>query len=412
MDGEPGDDMNNVTPLRGYAAFRAGETEQSDLFGTAASLWSDGATWSEQDIPVRPWIAPGYLMRGAVTVLSGPGSAGKSMLTLLWCVSIALERRIGRFFPAPGLRALVYNVEDDADEQKRRLSSALRQNKAHPSDLVGRVMRAGPTGVGTLFRVDPLTKRLTGTEILARLEQLLEEFKPDVAFLDPMVELHDSEENDNTAIRAFMAKLRALAARYNCAICLLHHARKGAAGTAGDPDSLRGASAIVGAARVVLTVLTMDEDEAKGLNIAADVRRNYFRLDGAKSNYAAVQDAEWFERVPHTLMNGDVVPAASPWTPPSIWAEVTDADCNRALDIIAAGPTGGGLFSAHKRGRVNDRWVGKVLVDQFGVPEEQAAAMIKIWLKNGLLVEKEFRDPIKRVDRVGVVVCDAKRPER
>ena len=29
---------------------------------------------------------------------------------------------------------------------------------------------------------------------------------PDVLILDPLVELHDAEENDNTALRAVMAK--------------------------------------------------------------------------------------------------------------------------------------------------------------------------------------------------------------
>ena len=43
---------------------------------------------------------------------------------------------------------------------------------------------------------------------------------------------------------------------------LVHHARKGSGQAAGDPDSLRGASSIVGAARIVLTVLTMDDEQA------------------------------------------------------------------------------------------------------------------------------------------------------
>ncbi len=410
MDREPdGGDMNNVTPLRRYADFRSGEGGQSELFGTDPRLWIEHDAWDEADIPRRPWIAPGYLMRGAVTVVSGPGSSGKSMLTVLWSVSMALDQRIGRFAPTEGCRTLIYNVEDDAHEQQRRLSAALRQFRAGPTALIGRLHRAGPTGIGTLLRVDPLTKRLVGTETLTQLKAHIEAYQPDVVFLDPMVELHDSEENDNTAIRAVMAELRGYAAAYQCAICLLHHSRKGVTGAAGDPDSLRGASAIVGAARVVLTVLTMDKDEAEKLGISADRRRDYFRIDGAKSNYTRLDEAEWFERVEHTLANQDKVAAATPWEPPSVWTDITPEAINLALDRIAAGPAAGVLYTITKRGG-GARWVGNALIDMLTIKEGPAKEMISAWIKSGLLYETTYRDTAEGKERNGVLVNDGRRP--
>ena len=402
-----GEPMSNVTPI--YQRFLVGDDGQADAFGTSP-IWIDDTGWDEASIPRRAWVVLGYLIRGAVTVLSGPGSAGKSQITLAWAIALALGVRFSRFHPYAPATVVIYNVEDDADEQRRRMSAILRQFRAKPSDIAGRIIRIGPQAVGTLLRTDTLTKRLTPTAVLNEIETLLEERKPDVLFLDPMVELHDAEENDNTAVRMFMARLRALAIKYNCAICLIHHARKGVTGAAGDPDSLRGASAIVGAARVVLTLLTMDEEEAKSLGIPTDRRRGYFRLDGAKSNYAPIEEAEWLQRVEYELANGERVAAAEPWIPPSVWKDMTPDAIGETLTKIEAGPAPGILYAPSKRGAANGRWVGNAIMTVMGLNENQAGTVVRAWQQSGMLIEVSYRDTAARKDRVGVSVDRSKQP--
>lgn len=405
--------MSNVTPFRGrYDAFLNGSVDpdgQGSFLEGEEALWFDDTAWDEAAIPRRAWVVPGYLLRRAVTVLSGPGSAGKSMLTVAQCISIATGSHFGRFHPTGAGKVMIYNVEDDADEQKRRFSAALRVFGGTTADIAGRVMRTGPYNIGTLLRVDPVTKRLSPTVALNRLEEAVQEFRPDALILDPFVELHDSDENDNTAVRAVMARLRAIAAKYDVAVMVLHHARKGAGSMAGDPDSLRGASAIVGAARVVLTILTMDEKEAEKLSIPDEQRRLYFRLDGAKSNYALAEDAEWFQRVPYELANGETVAAAAPWSPPAPDAEVSTADLNAALDLIDKGPEPHILYTASSKGG-GSRWVGKVLMDTCGMNERQARTMVAVWVRNGLLRETSFRHPEARRQMPGVRVDFTRRP--
>lgn len=414
-EGGSGPVSSNVTPFppHPYARFAAGggvdDDGQHSFLPGAQALRVDVEAWDEAQIPRRAWVVPGFLMRGAVTVLSGPGSAGKSMLVVAQSMAIALGRPFGRFRPLWAGRVLVYNVEDDQDEQRRRFSAAMRVFGSTPAEIAPSIIRVGPEQIGTLMRVDPLTKRLSPTAALGEMEQLIAEQKPDAVFLDPFVELHDSDENDNTAIRAVMAKLRGMAQRFECAVCVLHHARKGATAMAGDPDSLRGASAIVGAARVVLTVLTMDEKEADKLGIPPEQRRLYFRLDGAKSNYAVVEDAEWFQRVPYELANGETVAAAEPWEPPSAQAQVSTVDLNRALDAIDKGPEDGVLYTASTRGG-SDRWAGKPLMDLCGMTEKQARSQVAVWVRNGLLRETMFTHPKQRKEKAGVRVDFTKRP--
>lgn len=359
-------------------------------------LWSLLEPWEEKDIPTRPWIARGYIMRGAVTVLSGPGSAGKSSLVVAWAAALTLNREFHRF-PATGFyRVCTYNVEDDENEQKRRFSAIFRQMGMTPGDTEHRLAILGPRRVGTLLSLNSDGTVLVNTPVMDKLEEFIIEFKPDVVILDPFVELHAAEENDNTAIRAVMARFRSMSYDHNIGIVLLHHSRKGLA-SPGDPDSLRGASAIVGAARVALTINVMTEDEAKSFGLPIDGRRDYFRMDGAKSNYARIEDAEWFERIEHHLDNGDGVAAASAWIPPNLAPKPEQVD--GLLTVIAAGSPSG-LPWSDRLSASEPRSIRHALM-RLGIDSaaRQKAAMVAA-IASGAIIHAEFQRPGKaKTDR-------------
>jgi hypothetical protein len=217
--------------------------------------------------------------------------------------------------PLKPYRVMTYNVEDDADEQRRRLSAILRRMGKTPVDIAGRVARISPEDAGTLIARNDLGVQID-TDVLKEIEEQIERFGADILILDPLAELHTCEENDNTALRAVIARFRGLASKHNIALVVLHHTRKGVV-EPGDPDATRGASSIASAARVVLTVTGMTKEDAKAFGLPAESRKHHFRLDGGKSNYASVTDAEWFERIPCELANGDHVVAAEAWYPPA-----------------------------------------------------------------------------------------------
>jgi len=359
------------------------------------AFWTAGDDWAEASIARRQWIAPGYLLRGAVTLAAGAGGAGKSSLVIGWACGLALGLPFGRLEPIGCSRVMLYNVEDDDAEQQRRLSAALRQFGARPADLGGRVIRCGPGGVGTLLEQDPQTGEFRATEVWAELERAVLDLRPDVVALDPLAELHTCEENDNTALRHVVAFFRAFAQRHNIAVVLIHHARKG--GLAGDADMIRGAGSIVGAVRIAATVATMTEDEAKELGVLPRLRRSYFRLDGVKANYAAGRDAEWFELMPYTLDNGDEVAAALPWQPP---AQAGGGEAPETIALLLAAierGTPGGPYSP-RLGIDEPRSVAPILATQ-GItdPEDQRDALRRLYAR-GVTVA-EFTDGKSRVRR-------------
>ena len=153
------------------------------------ALWVDDAAWSETDLPRRPWLAPGYALRGSVTVVVGPPSAMKSSLMLAWACSAALGISHGDFCPTTPGTVIVYNVEDDQDEQRRRLAAVLRQFDAIPRDIQGKVIRTGPTGNGTLFTVDPDTGFVTSTSALDMLRGLIQQRQAAILVADPLPEM-------------------------------------------------------------------------------------------------------------------------------------------------------------------------------------------------------------------------------
>ena len=74
--------------------------------------------------------------------------------------------------------------------------------------------------------------------------------------------------NDNAVMSLVMRRLKALAIKFDCAILVVHHTRKGRS-TSDDPaeeaERISGAAAIVNLARRALMPVTMTEDRGKGI---------------------------------------------------------------------------------------------------------------------------------------------------
>jgi AAA domain/Bifunctional DNA primase/polymerase, N-terminal len=375
----------------------AKNAEAAPVPPAAPALWSSDDEWDESAIAPRPWIAKGYILRGACTALAGAGSAGKSSLLKAWSVAMVLNRPHGKFRSNGPCRVLSYNVEDNLDEERMRLSAILRWFGAKPSDLKGKLKTVGPNDVGTLVERDPDTGRLRTTAAMNAMEAMIIEFKPDVLFLDPLVELHTAEENDNTGLRAVVAHFRSMAQRHNIGVVLAHHTRKGTT-TPGDPDAIRGAGSIVGAVRVALTVCTMDADEAKKLGMPEIARKGFFRVDGAKSNYAPVGDAEWFERRLYRLDNGEDVTAAIPWDAPT---DVVNDDVMASIKAAVAKGLNGEPYTFAMTPQAGDRSLRQLCI-QHDITTADGQKAVVAALREAGFTPCQFRRKANRKPTAGI----------
>jgi len=306
---------------------KPGPDKQPALNNDPATIgyWEDDFSDADDNPdPPRNWIVRNYLLRGAVTCLFGATGEGKSTAAVLWGVACALQQNrlpadgLGKFKSPGGLRVSYYALEEDRTEQRRRVRTTLLQFGAKFSDLAGRLISTGCDKAGTLISYDPSRGKLNATDLMDVLREHLTRHRPDVLFLDPMVELHTAPENDNSLLRLVTAMLRAVAREFDIAIVLMHHARKGDL-TPGDIEALRGAGAIGGAIRFGFTVCPMSETDANQFGVQSKRRSYYARIDRAKASYSPpVTDADWFEKVSHLDDSGEFVGAFHPWVPPAV----------------------------------------------------------------------------------------------
>lgn len=414
----------SAEPLAAFAAFRARLTGQP-LPGTTAPAndrkplaIKPASLRAGHEIPPREWVYGVELIRRYVSLIVAPGGVGKTAYSIASAIAIASGKPILKDHVHDPCNVLLCGLEDPMDETDRRIAAVMQSHKVSRDDLADR-----------LFVVNGRERRL----IIAALdadgisiaypdkEALIAEIRENnigVVKVDPWVNSHELEENSNPHINAAARAWAEIGDETGCAIELVHHTKKGA--VAGDAEGARGASALIGAARVALTVTAMTEEEAGKLGIPTTERRRYIRVDDAKANLAPpAGKARWFQLVSVALgngaldrryPNGDNVQAIHPWEPPNVWEEVSVADLNAALDEIADGLPDGRRYAPSRRGRSNTRWCGNVLVRRLGITDDQAAAMLATWFKGGVLEESAYPDPITRKDAAGVSVNDARRP--
>lgn len=345
-------------------------------------IWCESDAWDEADIPPQQWLAPGYFMRGKVTLKIGTSGVSKSMLALAYAIALALNRPLQGMRPEGVFRSLVYNCEDDAPEQRRRLSAALTSVGKTPADVAGLIFRTGPSKLGALFGREADTGAIVPTSAMTELKRIVRENRIDAVFLDPLAELHGEEENSNEGMRAIAAEFRLVAAELHVAVIVVHHTRKGLP-IPGDPEASRGASSLVGAARTVLTVVAMTEEEGAAFGLTGNAHKAMFRVDGGKANHAPLTECEWFERVAYELANGDRVAAVVPWSPP---ADTLTLDTRLAIEAAVATGSSVGPWSPKMSG---DSRSIRQLLQQHGVVTSagQKAALAQLLTAGFNIVE-------------------------
>jgi KaiC/GvpD/RAD55 family RecA-like ATPase len=371
---------------------RGGNGVADDSIAAINPFPIDGAS-----LPRRPWMLPGLLLRGQVTLMVAPPGSGKSLLTLqLAMVCAAGLPEWAGWRPRGAFRSLVINVEEDETEMRRRLLGAQMKMGIEQSRLSGiYIAQASSIVVAT---ADSRTKTVTATPMLEKIAQTIIRLKIDIVIVDPFAETFAGDENSNSELKWAAVLWREVSRRTNCAVLLVHHAKKYSAQMAGDMDAARGGGALSGVARVVCTLFGMTSDEAKGFGVADEERVRYLRFDDAKANLSLMSgSARWFEKHSVSLGNaGDGLPADEvgvlmPWAPPSIWDDMPEDKSNLILEEIGIGVRNddgcpsGDPYSPTKKGG-SKRWVGLLIQRVLECSEASAREVVDTWTANGLLV--------------------------
>jgi hypothetical protein len=184
----------------------------------------------------------------------------------------------------------------------------------------------------------------------------------------------------------------------------------------GDANAFRGASAIIDGARLNYKLTFMTPQEAKKLDVEAETRRKYFRLDSAKVNITPhAEDAKWFRLVGIPIGNrtekypaGDNVQTIEVWNAPQVEDLVPEGVKREIMKVLDEGFTdfgGSGRYSLKPQAG-HAAWM--VVRDVAKVGAEIAKTAIKTWVETGEIYEAGWRDPKQRKLREAVFVRGGK----
>ena len=190
-----------------------------------------------KDVPSREWIVRHMIPARTVTLLSGDGGVGKSLLALQLACSVALPetsdsgKKFGQL--GHGVRwagqitehgnVLYVSAEDETDELHRRLADIAAAEGFSLADLDGLsiVPLAGESAI--LAGSSGRRGALAATSLWNWLVREVESVGPKLIVLDTCADFFGGNEIDRGEVRQFLTLLRGLALKADCAILLLSH---------------------------------------------------------------------------------------------------------------------------------------------------------------------------------------------
>jgi hypothetical protein len=362
-------------------------------------------------ITPRECLFGGHYFRRYVSTTTAVSGAGKSLLAIAEALAMATGRPLlGGLSPRERLRVAYVNLEDPADEISRRVAAVIEFHRLDGADLEDWLWwgsgRDAPIVLAEMGRFGGAAVRDADVR---RVKEAVKQAELDVVIVDPFVDSHAVEENNNAAVNLVAKTWASIADECAVAVELVHHPRKSTNGQDVGVDDSRGASALLAAARSARALNIMTAAEAEKAGIEPARRRYYLRSEIGKSNLAPPPDqATWYRLESVSLGNaqdggpGDSVGVVVPWEWPNPLQGVSASDVYRIQQAVAAD-------GDYRESSQAEKWIGRLVADVLRLdlddPRHHAKirGLLKLWFTTGVLVVDRRKDG-SRQDRPFVAV--------
>lgn len=251
----------------------------------AIKLLDLGRLASVQPAP-KEFIIPRIAPAAEVTLLTGPGSAGKSLLAQQLATALAggvptLGLDMGQ---AP---AIYLTCEDDAAQLHFRQHHLCEALGVPMANLAGKLAVASLRGeIDSALLVQDRDGQFTLTATYHRIATLIQRTGAKLVALDNVAHLFVGNENDRAEVTRFVNALNRLAGESGAAILLLGHPNKSG-------DTYSGSTAWLNAVR---SHVTLEHDEATDIRTLTVGKANYGRkgeqMRFAWVNWAFVREGD------------------------------------------------------------------------------------------------------------------------
>jgi RecA-family ATPase len=172
-------------------------------------------------VPDRVWCVSEWLPLRQVTLLSGDGGTGKSLLAMQLQVATAVG---GRWLGLPTMQCRSFGLyaEDDQDELHRRLARLADGAGVDLLDIGGMSWRSAVEDSVELVEIDD-AGNLCPTAYFRQVEQAIRGFGARLVVLDAAANVFGADEVKRRHVNGFLILLRRLAASIDGAVLLLAH---------------------------------------------------------------------------------------------------------------------------------------------------------------------------------------------
>lgn len=366
--------------------------------------------FDESALAPRQWVYGRHYLRRFVSVLASAGGIGKTSLQIVEALAICTGKPLLGETIHEQCNVWIVNLEDPMDEMQRRILAAMRRYGIEPDEVRGRLFVDAGRDFAMTFAVQTREGVTPNVALVDHLVKRIPELEIGAVFIDPFVGAHQINENDNMAVNAVVSQIRRVADETNCAIGLVHHIRKGN-GEEATIDSVRGAGSLIGAARAARVINRVSEEDAMQLGVSPTDALGIFRVDDGKANLAPPASAATYRKMEGVQIgNGEWVGVATQFQMPDEWGGMTPDVVNDMISIINLGIPNADMSEEYYSIRPQDkeRWVGSIILNyafdrkEDAKNEAQTKAIIRKWLKTGLIEEFEYHSEKHRKDKKGV----------
>ena len=358
-----------------------------------------------EPVAPRKFIYGKHFIKSFVTGTAATGGTGKTALVDTEIVSLALGRDLlkeGEPLKAGAQNVLLLSLEDDEDEYKRRHKAIAKFYRLSDEDIKQRHKNIFPIfdNAGDLKIVYEYDKKLIkNDEAIKYINQQIDIHDIDVVTIDPLISIHEADENTNKEMQLVLSVLRTIAREKDVAVHYLHHNRKGGGDSA---DDMRGAVALRDGSRVLRMISKMSEAEAKELSIKAEEAIYLIGVFNCKNNFEPLGISKtWYRTNSACLDNAtdiysaDYVAVVSDYKLPGLFDGISMANCEKAWQTIKTLPQE--KMRSDKRAA---NWMGKFIADdiELDAVEDKARLgnILSSWKRSGIINETTFQDNKKR----------------
>ena len=206
-----------------------GADDPSDLPEVAPFTKFSPTKWQDEEVPERRWLVGdndgmGILARGTVTLLTGDGGVGKSLLAQQLQTAIALggENWAGISLPADPIPSVAIYCEDDEDELHRRQAMINATYGVQMSALTG-VNMAARVGEDNILAHFTREDRISPTPFYDQITTTIRETGAQLIIIDTAADTFGGNENYRAQVRSFINLLRRWPMEFDGGLILTAH---------------------------------------------------------------------------------------------------------------------------------------------------------------------------------------------